>query len=332
MGFPQWILAPSDETQHTYGMHRLSIQRGEGSGDTTTVTGPNRLGSASTFQSIPAVISTSQAENTANGRVRFGPVYRRNQASPQVLGNRDVFVPMDHLNEYRQNQGTREQPRPNGMSNNYAGNVYLPSNQSANIPERHSTSLWLTNLPPDCTHWRLLGAIRNCGKIYAAVINPPELPSPRHPFHRPHTTSAAKLVFFDREGVDRLWAKSQAGQFSVDGYVPLLRMNRIRSKPQDPTKRCRVLHISGPSEIVNETSLNSFFLGKFTYELEAVTTLSVCCGITRQEWRFGSFRCQAESALLAITREKHNPWLTNKDHAAWNQVHVHYGVDPCDRV
>ncbi|KAI1654352.1 hypothetical protein F4813DRAFT_371491 [Daldinia decipiens] len=216
-----------------------------------------------------------------------------------------------------------------GISENYGGNIFLPSNQSANVPEHESTSLWLTNLPPRCTHQMLLGAIRNCGKIYAAVINPPSESTGRFRQRAPHTTSASKLVFFDRSGVDNLLAKSEAGEFSVEGYVPKLKMNRIRSAPRDPSPHCRVLHIEGPNCIVNEPFLHAFFRSKFNYELEAVLTLSINSLYTRQEWRFGSFRCQAESARQSIGREKMRTDLSELETRNWREVQVYFGVDPC---
>ncbi|KAF3059309.1 hypothetical protein GL218_04855 [Daldinia childiae] len=216
-----------------------------------------------------------------------------------------------------------------GISENYGGNIFLPSNQSANVPENESTSLWLTNLPPKCTHQMLLGAIRNCGKIFAAVINPPSESTNRFRQRAPHTTSASKLVFFDRSGVDNLLAKSEAGEFSVEGYVPKIKMNRIRSAPRDPSPHCRVLHIEGPNCIVNERFLHAFFRSKFNYELEAVLTLSINSLYTRQEWRFGSFRCQAESARQSIAREKTRTDLSELDTQNWREVYVYFGVDPC---
>ncbi|KAI2471608.1 hypothetical protein F4781DRAFT_440225 [Annulohypoxylon bovei var. microspora] len=216
-----------------------------------------------------------------------------------------------------------------GISANYGGNIFLESNQSANIPEEFSTSLWLTNLPPDCTHQMLLSTIRRCGKIYASVINPPVHSTGRSAQGAPHWTAASKLVFFDRAGLDKLMAKSQAGDFSVGGYVPRLRMNRIKSAPRPAGPHCRVLHIEGPSCLVNEGYLGKFFQTKFKYELEIILTLGSHGSHTRQEWRFGSYRCQAESARQAINREKLRLNMDEAEQRLWSQVSVHFGVDPC---
>ncbi|KAI4861987.1 hypothetical protein F4820DRAFT_464158 [Hypoxylon rubiginosum] len=219
-----------------------------------------------------------------------------------------------------------------GASPHYRGNPYLAANQSANIREELNTALWITNLPPNCTHFMLLNSIRNCGKVYATVINPPEdaIARPRPGTSRTHTTSASKLVFFDREGVNRLMAQSMAGTFTVGGYVPRVLPNRIKSGPREPGPQCRVLHIEGPSDIVNQPSLHRFFQTKFTYELESVATLATYGDVTRQEWRFGSFRCQAESARQSIAREKdRHANLEGARGDLWARVVVHYGVDPC---
>ncbi|KAI0891430.1 hypothetical protein F4806DRAFT_302536 [Annulohypoxylon nitens] len=244
------------------------------------------------------------------------------------------YIPMGHMPSWYTRYVLhpavwKHQLQVTGISANYGGNIFLPSNQSANIPEELSTSLWLTNLPPDCTHQLLLGTIRGCGKIYAAVINPPIIRNDGFYNGAQHSTAASKLVFFDRAGLDKLMAKSQAGEFSVGGYVPRLRMNRIRSAPRPAGPQCRVLHIEGPSCIVNEDYLNHFFASKFKYELEMVLTLAEHGTHARQEWRFGSYRCQAESARQAIHREKLRYTLSEAEAQLWGQVQVHFGVDPC---
>ncbi|KAI1464916.1 uncharacterized protein F4812DRAFT_462239 [Daldinia caldariorum] len=253
---------------------------------------------------------------------------------PSSSGGDQGYVPMGQWSTWRaRNELSPEvwnfQLAATGISHNYGGNIFLSSNQSADVPEEQSTSVWMTNLPPNCTHQMLLGSIRNCGKVFATVINPPDESTGRYRQRAPHTTSASKLVFFDRSGVDNLLAKAQAGEFSVEGYVPRVRMNRIRSAARDPGPHCRVIHIEGPSRLVNERFLHAFFTSKFNYELEAVLTLSSNPWYTRQEWRFGSFRCQAESARQSINREKQRTDLADAEARDWKEVQVYFGVDPC---
>ncbi|KAI0114272.1 hypothetical protein F4776DRAFT_638952 [Hypoxylon sp. NC0597] len=222
----------------------------------------------------------------------------------------------------------RRQLEITGASENYEGNIFLPANQSASIPSELSTSLWLTNLPPDCTHQLLLGSIRGCGKIYATVINPP-VHTPNLRGRARHITSAAKLVFFDRPGVDRLLAKSILGRFSVGGYVPHICMNRVKSASRPPSAECRVLHIEGHKSIVNEEFLNALFQSKFVYELELIKTISTQGDWTRQEWRFGSYRSQAQTARKVIAMARKRPNMTERERQLWDGVQVHFGIDPC---
>ncbi|OTA55096.1 hypothetical protein K449DRAFT_453149 [Hypoxylon sp. EC38] len=264
----------------------------------------------------------------------FQSPFIRPIAPPRAAPNDGGYIPMGRWPTWYARNALpptlwRRQLEITGISQNYGGNIFLPANQSANIPEELSTSLWLTNLPPDCTHQLLLGSIRGCGKIYAAVINPPVYN--RNDFARgaPHITSASKLVFFDRSGLERLLAKSQAGEFSVGGYIPRVRMNRIKSAPREPGAQSRVLHIEGPTSIVNETFLNTFFQSKFTYELDLIKTVATHGNWTRQEWRFGSYRCQAESARQSIAREKTRLNMSEVERHRWSEVKVHFGVDPC---
>ncbi|KAI0599461.1 hypothetical protein F4775DRAFT_600014 [Biscogniauxia sp. FL1348] len=200
---------------------------------------------------------------------------------------------------------------PRGVSPNYRGNPYLATNQSADIPDALNTALWVTNLPPDCTHAMLLSSVRGCGKVYATVINPPS-PSPPNltPTPNPtstqqqHITSASKLVFFDVAGAQALLRRAREGRFAVAGYVPRVRHNRIRSAARPPGPQSRVLHVEGPDRVVNEPFLAAFFAARFAYETECVVPLGRLAGRARLEWRFGSYRCQAESARAWIAREK----------------------------
>lgn len=213
-----------------------------------------------------------------------------------------------------------------GIAPGYGGDPFNPANQSANIRDDENTSLWMTNLPPTCDHRMLLSAIRDCGKVFACVVNPPT-----HGKGGAHMASASKVVFFDREGAARLLRQAHQGLFKVGGFVPRVRPNRIKSAARDLGPHCRVLHIEGPPEVVNLESLWRFFERKFTFEVEDVVLLNQNARRVRHEWRFGSYRCQAEAARQSIHREKERFDLTPEEKALWNQVNVHFGVDPCDR-
>ncbi|KAH6647102.1 hypothetical protein BKA67DRAFT_695556 [Truncatella angustata] len=217
----------------------------------------------------------------------------------------------------------------NGNSPNYGGNPTLPSNQSANIPEWQSCSLWITklNLPNDeSAYHQLLFAVRGCGKVYACVINPPDLSNG-------HMTCAAKLVFFDQSGAQELLRRSSSGEFVVNGYIPQVVYNRIRTGPQPLGPESRVIHIEGPKRVVDQNVLRMLFEGTISFQTDEVVTLSEEPGPEgrrRIEWRFGSYRCQAASAVSAIQRKRRSipPDIGEKSNL-WRSVVTFYGVDPC---
>ncbi|KAJ8130355.1 hypothetical protein O1611_g3280 [Lasiodiplodia mahajangana] len=220
---------------------------------------------------------------------------------------------------------TSHRQMPSGgsrVSRNYQGDPDLPANQSADIPDELNTAVWITNLPPNVNHKMLLNAVRNCGKIFAAVINGPE-PG--------HITAASKLVFFDVEGAKNLLRQACEGRFIVGRYIPRVRYNRIRSAAKDPCPNSRVLHIKGPSSIVNYLYLRSLFSGEhITWQDEEVSTDIQTETHTCLEWRFGSYRCQAEAARAIIERRKKKVVdVTLEEFRLWQSVTVAWGVDPC---
>jgi hypothetical protein len=213
-----------------------------------------------------------------------------------------------------------------GMSRNYKGNPFLQANQSADIPDELNCSLWITNLPTTCTIHSLLTNVRGCGKVYATVINPPD-------YHKGHLTSAAKLVFFSVDGARALLQQARLGLFIVNGYVPKVVYNRVKTAAQKPCPECRVIHVEGPSQIVNVEYLSNWFTltGGFTYEVDSINLLSESQtgGWRRLEWQFGSFRCQAAAAVMRIEQERRNIDVGDYEQSLWRQVTVYYGVDPC---
>ncbi|KAG7287683.1 hypothetical protein NEMBOFW57_007196 [Staphylotrichum longicolle] len=69
--------------------------------------------------------------------------------------------------------------------------------------------------------------------------------------------------------------------------------------------RNRVLLISGPPRIVNQGFLSSYLDTKMVYQVDEVVHRGVSEDRNRVllEFRFGSFRCQAEAARMALMRE-----------------------------
>lgn len=192
-----------------------------------------------------------------------------------------------------------------GFSPNYRGNPDLERNRSALIPAEANCSLFITGLSPDLTTHLLLRSIRNMGRIYATHINGPE-PS------RGHQTCAAKVVFFERTAAERFYERYKNTGFMVTGrpfHIGRVVWNRIRSREVDAGgRKSRVLIISGPRSIVNERSLHNYFASKIQFQVDEVITAvpSMRLGSEERalvEFRFGSYRCQAESARMALSRE-----------------------------
>jgi hypothetical protein len=61
--------------------------------------------------------------------------------------------------------------------------------------------------------------------------------------------------------------------------------------------------IAGPVSLVNLPALTSYFQSKIEFEIDEITDRGGNGDRRLIEYRFGSFRCQAESAKMAIVRE-----------------------------
>ncbi|KAI1108219.1 hypothetical protein F5Y14DRAFT_459933 [Nemania sp. NC0429] len=209
---------------------------------------------------------------------------------------------------------------------NYGGDLIVPRNDSADIPADLNTSVWITNLPPDCTYSDLLSTIRDTGKVYAAVLSPAG---------GQHTTAAAKIVFFDVEGRRRLEKRASAGAFAVGAYVPSVVPNRVRTAARPAGgPQSRVLLISGPADIVNEPFLRPRFQAFCGFDIEYVrdypprrddgsgsSSRSTTTNTVTMEWAFASYRCQAERVYAALRSVAETVGC----------ICVEYGHDPCDR-
>ncbi|KAK0643681.1 hypothetical protein B0T16DRAFT_459795 [Cercophora newfieldiana] len=180
-----------------------------------------------------------------------------------------------------------------GNSANYEGDTNLRRNASADIPESDSCSFHIINLPADCTIKTLLGAIRNTGRVYASRIYKP---NKDHPF-----TAAAKLVFFEKSAAQRFFAAAlrHGPGFYVGTRRAYVVYHRILSaETRDRPNRSRVLVITGPTAKVNEQYLNKHLSPLFSWQTDEVVTIWEMQKNRCLEYRFGSYRAQAESAML----------------------------------
>ncbi|KAI1112106.1 hypothetical protein F5Y14DRAFT_282892 [Nemania sp. NC0429] len=273
------------------------------------------------FEGLPHLMSLSPyAQNaTENHYGIYGEFEKHVESSPLVLQPNDDNILQSPIEAATRREILRIL---NGVSPNYRGDLGLATNRSANIPDELNTAVWITNLPPDLTYKMLLDSVRNCGKVYATVINGPG---------EQHVMSAGKIVFFDVAGAENLLRQAREGRFIVGDCVPAVRPNRIKSEAKPLSPHSRVLHIEGPSCIVNERYLADLFREEdIRWEDEEVLTLWSKEGRTRLEWRFGSYRSQAEAARLVIDRVKKRGYRRTPDeYPFWQNVVVYFGVDPC---
>lgn len=197
-------------------------------------------------------------------------------------------------------------PRYHGMhTENNASVEYLKPEQNC--------ALWLTNLPPDIKEKELLAAIRNVGRIYATYIN--------YPDGYTHSTSAAKVVFFTPEAAQRLVAHATlVNPMVIRGHHVKIALNRIKyAKSSMENGESRVLIITGHKDFVNEQSLTAYFEARFQFQIDEAHTLIRHKERAVVEYKFGSYRCQAQMGMKALLL----------DRPAGFEM-VEYGADPCE--
>lgn len=200
---------------------------------------------------------------------------------------------------------------PTNTQSAYQGSVQGPVGAAnfavnSNVPSLN-TALWITGLPGNISYKELLGTIRSCGRIFTCYINKPT---------GQHTTSAAKVAFFDQAGAAALFNQIRSGTFVLQNHRPRVDWNRHAYAPSPNSYgHSRVLLISGPVEIVNADTLLEYFSKLFWYHYLEIMPLKPGSMI----WEFGSYHAQAQSAKLAIDRE---PFFEGK-------VKVEFLRDPC---
>ncbi|KAM7200093.1 hypothetical protein V8F20_005514, partial [Naviculisporaceae sp. PSN 640] len=202
-----------------------------------------------------------------------------------------------------------------GCSDNYKGNHFLPSNRSANIPDKDNCSFFITGLPPGIDTHTLLAHIRDVGRIFASYINDAN-PSAGH------LTAAAKLVFFKKSAAQYFWSRHREQlPLMVCGYAAKVVRNRIKvAEPDWPENYTRVVVISGRKEVVQTATLLKIFEANFVFHLDEIIE-DPLDGWRTIEFRFGSWRSQAQTSFQVLG-----------NHPDFRGVRIRYGRDPCDRI
>ncbi|KAM3506236.1 hypothetical protein MY11210_007632 [Beauveria gryllotalpidicola] len=201
------------------------------------------------------------------------------------------------------------------FSDRYHG-MHTESNASAeHLSPEQNASLWITNLPPDTTHHELLGQIRHIGRIWCCFINGPD--------GCKHTTAAAKVVFFHPPAARRLLQHAAAadGGLHIRGFRAKVTQNRIKTGETVPRAGddSRVLIVTGQDHFVNEATLTEYFAQRFVFQVDEVRELIRGGGRAVVEFRFGSYRCQAQMGKISL--EKDRPLGFER---------AEFGEDPCE--
>ena len=204
--------------------------------------------------------------------------------------------------------------RAGGFSLNYKGDMRKPRNMQ--IDPAENCSLFLTNLPPDCTTSQLIAALTELqipgGKIYATNIIRPQPPV--------HSEAAANVSFFTPKAAQALLARVERGQMVFGGYRVggIWDKNAVRPADGLVGDESRVLLLQGPARNLHIPDVEQFIASKgITYQVDSITWRDSDDGTMREvEWRFGSYRMQAQAVKLLFGREK-------------PKVLVVFGKDPC---
>lgn len=194
------------------------------------------------------------------------------------------------------------------FSPHYQGDIFLQANQSEDISDDKNCSLFIVNLPPDLVTHELLAAMHKLGplgRVFAIHVNGPE-PQRNHP------GCAAKVVFFKRavaHAFFKLCSETDGG-LVVKGHSARVMWNRIKTSEKPHlanSDASRVLLIAGPPSEVNPLALTNFFREKLEFQVDRIITHNRGTPGVQDatiEYRFGSFRCQAQAAKMALSREK----------------------------
>ncbi|CAM1507492.1 Fc.00g071330.m01.CDS01 [Cosmosporella sp. VM-42] len=201
---------------------------------------------------------------------------------------------------------------PSAFSGNYRGEHNIRNASAANLTDEENCALWLTNLPPDVTHRELLAGIRNIGRIWCTVINPPD--------YERHVTAAAKVVFFTPQPAQQLLVQALSRGLVVRDRHVKVTHNRVKYGQESLIGNAsRILIITGQSNLVNEATLTKFFKERFIFEVDDVQCLITAKDRSVVQYCFGSYRCQAQMGKMAL--EKDRPAGFEK---------VEFGEDPCE--
>lgn len=201
-------------------------------------------------------------------------------------------------------------PRTN-FSERYLGQ-HTESNASANISEDYNCAIWVRNLPPNVSYRELLGSIKGAGRVWCSYINMPD--------YVKHHTAAAKVVFYRPESARAFLQFVSTQHPEIRGFLVRADLNRIKSAPHSHIEETsRVLIITGEDWFAEEIYLKEWFGQQCQFQTDQVVTHIKAHGRAVIEFRFGSYRSQAEAGFKALTINRPRGFQK-----------VEFGDDPCE--
>lgn len=236
---------------------------------------------------------------------------------PLVLPKLETMLPSEKASRINGGLPSHNDPgrqlmkQVKGFRDGYQGDLCNETNNPHNVSNEQNCSLRITGLPAKCTFAQLEKALGSSyGSIFAMDLKPPQ---------DSWITSAADLTFMHREPAERLLRNTKYSGWLVGGHRAIVGWNRnkIAASPEwdlrgRPISRC--LQISGPGEVVNETSLKGMFEKHFWGRTSAIDIVhkNTITGYTIMEWRFCRVSGQADLAARCIMRLKQeNPGKFN---------------------
>ncbi|KAK4197314.1 hypothetical protein QBC40DRAFT_181394 [Triangularia verruculosa] len=230
-----------------------------------------------------------------------------------------VLRPMDILTQRGAVDDDKEGDRreAKGFSRNYRGDINNPRNKPSAMADDQNVSLFITKLPATLEARELLKALiphAPFGRVFSVSITPPNI-------DKGQKGAAAKVVMFSREGTEKLHDFIQRGGLFFDvGFTKETAQvcwNQIKSDPSThDDDKSRVLIITGSTAVVGIPELRTLFCQNFDYQEEEVTVVRESETKRTVEFRFCSFRSQAEVGSILLRR------LYGRD------VRVEFGIDP----
>ncbi|PHH69886.1 hypothetical protein CDD80_6393 [Ophiocordyceps camponoti-rufipedis] len=236
---------------------------------------------------------------------------RRDMARPEKRRSQG-FLPMMAVSDPEHRLQIVQASYSTKFSTHYHG-MHTDNNASADhLTPAQNCALWLTNLPANINYDELLDSVTNIGRIWCTYINLPDMIR--------HQTAAAKVVFSKPEAAQKLLNQSWTSPIMIREHRIRVSHNRIKYPSNELSdKRCRVLIITGCDTFVNPDTLRCWFTKRFVFQEDRVIVLIRRGGRSVVEFRFGSYRNQAQMGVKALELDRPDGFEK-----------VEYGDDPCE--